>query len=142
MTRPDRLDVTLGVYDQDVQVVTEVQSNFAPLRPIRVKTRQVPNGLRYRLVRAVALITPPVHNPTFLPDFRLYKGSHTSGSIVCAVRENGAGTYNQLYESGPLSVILNQGDFLTFAWGEEVDVDSGCTLIGTAVFDMIPINRR
>jgi len=135
-------NVTLGVYDQDVQVVTEVQGNFAPLRPIRLPTRQVPNGLRYRLVRAVALITPPVHNPGFLPDFWLYKGSHRGGAIICAIRETDGGQYNQLHESGPLNVLLNQGDFLTFAWGEENDVDAGCTLIGTAVFDMIPRIER
>lgn len=138
MTRPgDRFNVTLGVYDQDVQVVSEKRSNFAPLAAILLQTRQVSTGFRYRLVRVTALINNP-HNPGFIPNFRLYKGKETSNQIICAVRENDAGSYNDSYESGPLNVILNPSDFLTFAWGEEVPVDSGKFLVGTAFFDIIP----
>jgi len=137
MTRPERLDVTLGVYAQDIQVVSEQRSNFAPLAQIFLTTRQIATGFRYRLVRVTALINTP-HNPGFIPNFRLYHGKQSGNKIICTARENDAGFYNDLYESGPLSVILNPSDFLTFAWGEEVPVDSGKLLIGTAVFDMIP----
>lgn len=140
MTKPatgDRVNVTLGIYDQGVQQVTEQRSNFAPLAQILLVTRPVAPLFRYRLVRVTALIDPP-HNPTFIPNFRLYRGKVSDKQIICAARENDAKTYNDLYESGPLSVVLYPDEYLTFAWGEETPVDSGKLLIGTAICDIIP----
>jgi hypothetical protein len=120
-------DYTRRPLPQSFDVAQTVSSGAAPIDAVSARTPRVPNGIKYRLIKATAQGIPV--SATYTPRFKLYKGLVNLGNMIGGSRDG------EVYESQPLDIILNAGDFLTFQW---IATDTAITFTGVAVYEILP----